>query len=88
MLKKTEQELRQELYDDPRGITAQLQEIYHDEKSPWHKAYLNSGDPRHDEAIQRVSILSEAKYDNQPYNPEVMPVVTKTAETQNPIQEK
>jgi hypothetical protein len=78
MLKKSERDIRQELHDDPRSIDSQLQEFYYDKNSPWHAAYLNPEDPQHEEAIQRVSILAEAKFDNQPYAPEVMPVVNST----------
>jgi len=75
---KTEDEIRQALYDDPRTVTEQLESIFHDKTSKWHQAYFNSRDPQHDEAVQRVQILAAAKHPGMEVEP--MPVITHTGE--------
>ncbi len=74
----SEREIRRELYNDNRTVEQQVSDILngHDEK--WSKAYFDNNHPQHREAVQRVSILAEAKFDNQPHAPEVMPLITRT----------
>ena len=73
---KREDDLRQELYDDDRSVTSQLQDIYRGKDKEWSEAYFNSEDPLHSEAVRRVQILSEAKHGNTPQK-EQMPIVTR-----------
>jgi len=60
-----ETELRQSMYDDPRSVRQQLEELL-DNKTDWGKAYFDSGHPRHREAVKRAEILFSAKYDDAP----------------------
>lgn len=80
LTESSEQAIRQALYDDPRDVDQQIKDILngHDEK--WSSPYFDGGHPQHREAVQRVSILSEAKFDSQPHAPEIMPITTKTGE--------
>lgn len=80
LMESSEQSIRQALYDDPRDVDQQIKDILngHDEK--WSKAYFDGGHAMHREAVQRMSILSEAKFDSQPHAPEIMPITTKTGE--------
>lgn len=73
---KREDDLRQELYDDERSVTSQLQDIYRGKDKEWSEAYFNSEDPLHNEAVRRVQILSEAKHGNTPQK-EIMPIVSR-----------
>jgi hypothetical protein len=72
-------QIRQSLHDDSRTVDDQIKDILngHDEK--WSKAYFDGGHPQHREAVKRVSILSEAKFDGALHAPEVMPLVTRSA---------
>lgn len=74
----SEREIRQELYDDNRTVEQQIKDILngHDEK--WSKAYFDCNHALHREAVQRVSILAEAKFDSAPHAPEIMPIITRT----------
>lgn len=85
LLKKTEQEIRQELYDDPKGVTAQLESIYHNKDDRWSKAYWNKDDPQHEEAVQRVSILAAAKIPGS--RVEVMPVITSSEPNEHEVED-
>ena len=80
LLERDEKGMRIDMYEDKRSVTQQLQDIFngHDEK--WSKAYFNGSDPQHNEAVQRVTILSEAKYDGKLHAQEVFPVVSQTGE--------
>jgi hypothetical protein len=64
-LTPAETELRQSMYDDPRSVRQQLEELL-DNKTDWGKAYFDSGHPRHREAVKRAEILFSAKYDDAP----------------------
>jgi hypothetical protein len=64
-LTPAEQELRQSMYDDPRSVRQQLEELLNN-KTEWGKAYHDSGHPKHREAVKRAQILFEAKYDDAP----------------------
>lgn len=75
-LDKREGDLRQELYDDERSVTSQLQDIYRGKDKEWSAAYFDSNDPLHNEAVRRVQILSEAKHGNTQIK-EVMPIVSR-----------
>lgn len=81
MFEKDEDEIRQNLYDDPDSVTDQLQKIYKDPSSKWHKPYFDSNDPLHAEAVRRVQILSEAKHGDGLYEKEIMPIRTSTGPT-------
>jgi hypothetical protein len=64
-LNQGEAELRQDMFDDPRSVRQQLEELL-DNKTEWGKAYYDSGHAKHREAVKRAQILFEAKYDDAP----------------------
>jgi hypothetical protein len=81
LLDNDEDSIRRELYDDDDSVSAQLQKILQDPSSKWHKAYFDSNNPLHAEAVRRVQILSEAKYgDDTRVDPDSrMPITHRTA---------
>lgn len=78
LLELNEQRARQELYDDPRSIDVQVRDILNGHDPRWSKPYFDSGHHLHSEAVRRMEILSEARYGDQPYMKEVMPIVSQT----------
>jgi len=64
-LTPAEQELRQSMYDDPRTVRQQLDDIFNP-KSEAGRAYLDSNHPRHAETVQKAQILMEAKFGEEP----------------------
>lgn len=65
VLHPEESELRQSMYNDQRSVADQIRELA-DPKSDLGKAYVDSGHPRHDEAVRRGQILFEARHDEHP----------------------
>lgn len=76
LLELNEQRARQELYDDPRSIDQQVRDILGGHDPRWSKPYFDSGHHLHSEAVRRMEILNEARYGDNPYMQEVMPIVT------------
>jgi hypothetical protein len=61
VLTPAEDELRQTMFDDPRTVRQQLEDIFNP-KSEAGKAYLDSNNPKHAEMVKRASILLEARH--------------------------
>jgi len=81
LLERDEKGMRVDLYEDPRSVTQQLQDIFYRRDEKWSAAYWDREHPQHSEAVQRVTILSEAKFDGKLHAPEVFPVVSQSGET-------
>lgn len=75
----SEQEIRRELYNDPREIDAQIKDILHNNDPKWSKPYWDPNHPLHNEAVERMSMLSDAKYDGKVHEKETWPIKTRTA---------
>jgi hypothetical protein len=65
VLTPAEDELRQTMFDDPRTVRQQLEDIFNP-KSEAGRAYLDSNHPRHAETVQKAQILMEAKFGEEP----------------------
>jgi hypothetical protein len=76
---KNDDEIRQEIINDPRGVGAILDDIFLNKESMDHKAYFTADHPMHENAVKKVAYLMTCEHGDRVYNKEVFPKIISTA---------
>lgn len=64
----------------PEKIDGTLETIYLNKDHEYHKAYFQNDHPLHAKVVGIVETLSRMKIGDEPFAPEVMPVISKLGE--------